>query len=194
MNVRIRRQLRFQICTLGRVEGGWNWKEHRRYLRVQVLIQDPDRGDVGQGGNELLEPFAELGGVDLDGLVGAASRNLFDAVEGDADRLEHPQRLFRGDVAGALDALVGKRECGVVVDPGRGAEQQERQRHARDEHQFKTSKRGVPALSHAESSHQPRKAERWFEYQLAAIEERRSAGFQHRRGHVENDVISGLKG
>ncbi len=155
MDVRIRRQLRFQMSAVGRVEGGRNRKEHRRYHRVHVLIQDPDRTDVGQRGNELLEPLAQLGCVQLDGLVGAAAGDLLDAVEGDADRLEHPQRLFRGDVARALDALVGEREGRVVVGPGRVAEQQQWQRHAGDQHQLETSKRGVPALSHAESSHQP---------------------------------------
>jgi hypothetical protein len=155
VNVGIRRELRLQISALGRVDGGWNWKEQRRDQRIQLGIQDPDRPDVGQGGDELLQPLAQLGFVDLDGLVGAAARDLLDAVEGDADRLEHPQRLLRSDIERALDPLIRKREGGAVVHPGGVAEQQQGESNARHQHQPQTSKCGVPALSHAESSHLP---------------------------------------
>jgi hypothetical protein len=54
VNARIRRQLRLQIGALGRVDGGRNRKEQRRYQRIELGIQDPDRTDIRQGGNELL--------------------------------------------------------------------------------------------------------------------------------------------
>ena len=159
MDVRIRSQLRLQVRPVGRVEGWRYRKEQRRHQRVAVFIEDPDRSDAGQRCDELFQPFAQLGFVQLDGPVGATARDLLDTVEGDADRLEDPQRLFRGDVERPLNALIGKLEGGVVRPPPDVAEQQHGQRHARDEHPFESSKRGVPALSHAESSRQPLKAD-----------------------------------
>src|SRR5438270_358255 len=86
---RLPTQLRVQVRPAGRVEGRRYREEQRRHQRVTVFIEDPDRSDAGQRCDELFQPLAQLGFVQLDGSVGAAAHYLLDAVEGDADRLEN---------------------------------------------------------------------------------------------------------
>jgi hypothetical protein len=129
---------------------GGQRKEHRGYDRVSVHVQDPDRSDIGERADELLETLAQFGCVGTQRPLGSSARDLLDAVEGHGDRTEHPQRVFGGKIQRLPDLVIGALECGAVVRPRRIAKQQQRKYHARRQHHPQASKRGGTARSHAE--------------------------------------------
>src|SRR5205823_7510365 len=98
--------VRLEILPIGEVDGR-RGRQQAVDQRSALGVENPYRLQLRQRSDELLQPQMQRFLAGLDTGVGNAADDLVDFRKAAVDGLEHFQRVFVGDVQGALDLPVG---------------------------------------------------------------------------------------
>ena len=116
-----------EIVLRAEVRGCRRWILARYDLRMAGRPEYPDRLEFGKRRLDPSQPLMQPRFIGRNFRLGAAPKQIIDAVEGEVHGLEHFQRLFLHDLERAFDSLVCQRLCRAIAQPAGKQEQQQRQ-------------------------------------------------------------------